>query len=297
MGINVTTFAKNVLRLFKFDLKAHHKAVREFKDFPAMLDNLKYEIADEIASLKLPKVLTPYESIEAILHSNKSVARFGDGEYNLMLGNAIGFQEYDEKLATRLKEVLMCQDEDMLIGIYRFGTLADVNAQSKAYWRAFMARHRQEIYTMIDFNKTYINAGLTIFGIETEDHRTAECRAATEKYYNMVRQIWQDKDITIIKGEGTETFGTDIYDNAKSVSYLYGPKENAFREYDRILAEAKKLPQDRLIIAQLGPTAKVLAYDLHKLGYRVLDLGHMGKAYHWLKNSKEKIIAGQFFSS
>lgn len=295
--MGMTMFAKNVIRLFKFDLKTHHKAVRQFKDFPDMLDNLKYEIADEIRSVRLPKVMTPFESIETILHSNKSVARFGDGEFNLILGNAIGFQEYDEKLAQRLKEVLMCQDEDMLIGIYHFGTLADVNAQVRAYWRTFMARHRETLYQMIDFDKTYINAGLTIFGIETEDHRTAECRAATEEYYNLVRQIWQDKDITIIKGEGTETFTTDIYDNAKSVSYLYGPKENAFREYDRILAEAKKLPKDRLIIAQLGPTAKVLAYDLHKAGYRVLDLGHMGKAYHWLKNSEDKIVAGKFFAA
>lgn len=290
-------FGKNLIRLFKFDLKAHHKATREFQNFPKMLDNLKYEIADEIKSIKLPKVLNQFESIEAILNSNKSVARFGDGEFNLILGNSIGFQEYDEKLAQRLKDVLMCQDEDMLIGIYRFGSLADINEQSRAYWRTFMAHHREKLYQLIDFNRTYINAGLTIFGIETEDHRTAECRAETEKYYNLVRQIWQDKDITIIKGEGTETFKTNIYDNAKSVSYLYGPKENAFRDYDRILAEAKKLPKDRLIIAQLGPTAKVLAYDLHKAGYRVLDLGHMGKAYHWLKNCQEKIIAGQFFAA
>lgn len=291
-------FGKNLMRLFKFDLKAHHKATREFQNFPKMLDNLKYEIADELKSIKLPKILNQFESVEAILNSNKSVARFGDGEFNLILGNSIGFQEYDPELSRRLREILMTKDEGMLIGISRrFGSLDDVDSQVRAYWRGFMAEHRQELYKMIDFEKTYIDTCMTAHSIEVDDHTTQECRDDTEKYYNLVRKIWDGKDITIIKGEGTEKFTYDIYDNAKSVNYIYGPKEHAFREYGRILAEAEKLPKDRLIIAVLGPTAKLLSYDLHKQGYRVLDIGHMGKAYDWLKTHQGKIIAGQFFAA
>lgn len=295
MGMSL--FGKNFLRLFKFDLKAHHKTLRELKNVPLWLDNLKYEIADEIQNIKLPKVMTPQESIEEILNSNKSVVRFGDGEFNLILGNSIGFQEYSPELAQRLTDVLMTKDNNILIGIYRFGSLSDINAQSRAYWRGFMSRHRQKLYTLLDFDKTYINAGLTILGIEAEDHRTPEWQAKIDTYYNSVRQIWDGKDITIIKGAGTEKFTHDIYDNARSITYIYGPKENAFRDYDKILAEALKLPKDRLIIAALGPTAKLLAYDLHKQGYRVLDLGHMGKAYDWLKTHEGKIVAGQFFAA
>ncbi len=296
MGMSL--FGKNFLRLFKFDLKAHHKAVREFKDFPRWLDNLKYEIADEIRTVRLPKVLNQFDSVKAILDSNKSVARFGDGEFNLILGNGIGFQEYDAELSRRLREILMTKDEGMLIGISnRFGRLDDVDAQVRAYWRGFMSHHRQELYALLDFSKTYIDTCMTAHSIEVDDHTTAECREDTEKYYALVRQIWEGKDITIIKGAGTEKFTHDIYDNAKSISYIYGPKANAFREYDKILAEALKLPKDRLIIAALGPTAKLLAYDLHKQGYRVLDIGHMGKAYDWLKTHEGKIVAGQFFAA
>lgn len=296
--MGITRFGKNIIRLFKFDLKSHHKAVQEFNKFPMYLDNLKYELADEIKNIKLPKVLDQFESVNAILNSNKSVARFGDGEFNLIFGNAIGFQEYDEELSRRLKEVLTTNDDGMLIGISRrFGSLDDVNAQVRGYWRAFMSEHRQKLYTMLDFEKTYIDTCMTAHSIEVNDHTTDECREDTERYYNLVRQIWDGKDITIIKGEGTETFTHDIYDNAKSVSYIYGPKEHAFREYKRILAEAEKLPKDRLIIAVLGPTATVLAYDLHKKGYRVLDIGHLGKAYEWLKTRNDKIVAGQFFAA
>ena len=296
MGVRL--FGKNLLRLFKFDLKTHHKAVREFDNFPKWLDNLKYEIADEIQSVKLPHVLNQFESVQAILETNKSVARFGDGEFNLILGNGIGFQEYNPELARRLREILTTDDDGMLIGISnRFGRLDDVDAQVRAYWRGFMSAHRQELYKLLDFNKIYSDTCMTAHAIQVDDHRTEACRADIEKYYNLVRQIWDNKDITIIKGEGTEKFTHDIYDNAKSVSYIYGPKEHAFREYKRILAEAEKLPKNRLIIAALGPTAKLLAYDLHKQGYRVLDIGHMGKAYDWLKTHEDKIIAGQFFAA
>ena len=87
-----------------------------------------------------------------------------------------------------------------------------------------------------------------------------------------------------------------IRDSAKSVNYIYGPKAHAFRDYDRLLAEAKAQPKDRLMIVVLGPTATVLAYDLAKAGYQALDIGHLGKAYDWLKR-KETIVIGKFFAS
>lgn len=295
MGLSL--FAKNIIRLCKFDLKHHHKTIRKYADFELMLDNLKYEIADEIKDIRLPKVLSQTDSVKEIIKTKKSVARFGDGEFNLILGNAIGFQEFDPKLQARLKEILTTKDDSMLIGISnRFGRLDDVDANVRAYWRGFMGRHRQELYKLLDFDRTYIDTCMTAHAIEVEDHTTPEVQAESEAYYNEVRKIWDGQDITIIKGAGTEKFTHDIYDNAKSVSYIYGPKEHAFREYDRILAEAKQLPKDRLIIAILGPTAKLLAYDLNKLGYRVLDIGHMAKAYEWL-HTRDSIVAGQFFAA
>ncbi len=295
--MGLTLFAKNIIRLCKFDLKHHHKTIRKYADFELMLDNLKYEIADEIKDVRLPKVLSQTDSVKEIIKTKKSVARFGDGEFNLILGNAIGFQEFDPKLQARLKEILTTKDDSILIGISnRFGRLDDVDANVRAYWRGFMGRHRQELYKLLDFNRTYIDTCMTAHAIEVEDHTTPEVQAESAAYYNEVRKIWDGQDITIIKGAGTEKFTHDIYDNAKSVSYIYGPKEHAFREYDRILEEAKQLPKDRLIIAILGPTAKLLAYDLNKLGYRVLDIGHMAKAYEWL-HTRDSIVAGQFFAA
>ena len=159
-----------------------------------------------------------------------------------------------------------------------------------------MAKNRTQIYKYLNFEQTYADACFTAHAIEPDNENPPKDEAEIEAYYNQIRKIWDGRDITIIRGEGTEIFQHDIYDNAKSVNYIYGPKAHAFRDYDRLLAEAKAQPKDRLMIVVLGPTATVLAYDLAKAGYQALDIGHLGKAYDWLKR-KETIVIGKFFAS
>ena len=60
---------------------------------------------------------------------------------------------------------------------------------------------------------------------------------------------------------------------------MYGPSEHSFDHYDEILDKAKKISKDKLIIAILGPVAKLLAWDLSVLGYQVIDFGHIAKDY------------------
>lgn len=46
MGLKL--FAKNLVRLFSIDLKKHKKLIRKHETLETMLDNLKYEIADQV---------------------------------------------------------------------------------------------------------------------------------------------------------------------------------------------------------------------------------------------------------
>lgn len=67
-----TLFAKNLIRLFKFDLKSFHKTIRRYADLDLMMDNLKYEIADEIRDMKLPKVLSQMDSVKEIIKTKRA---------------------------------------------------------------------------------------------------------------------------------------------------------------------------------------------------------------------------------
>src|SRR5699024_12528364 len=47
------------------------------------------------------------ESLDLILQDNKSVIRFGDGEFDLIRGASIPYQTYDSELANRLKDIIL----------------------------------------------------------------------------------------------------------------------------------------------------------------------------------------------
>ena len=51
-----------------------------------------------------------------------------------------------------------------------------------------------------------------------------------------------------------------------------------------------KVNKNRLILIALGPTATILAYDLYKLGYQAIDIGHADIEYEWyLRKAKNRI--------
>jgi hypothetical protein len=51
-----------------------------------------------------------------------------------------------------------------------------------------------------------------------------------------------------------------------------------------------KINKNILILIALGPTATVLSYDLSRLGYQAIDIGHIDIEYEWfLKNATKKI--------
>lgn len=65
---------------------------------------------------------------------------------------------------------------------------------------------------------------------------------------------------------------------------------NAFNVYDKIINAVLKYGGKRVILIALGPTATLLAYDLYKLGYQSVDVGHIDIEYEWfLRNATHKI--------
>ena len=52
----------------------------------------------------------------------------------------------------------------------------------------------------------------------------------------------------------------------------------------------KNVRKNKLILIALGPTATILAYDLYKLGYLAIDIGHIDIEYEWfLRKANTKI--------
>ncbi len=248
---------------------------------PAQIKNLLYELADPrtLQNIKLPNILNLDDSLEELISSGKSVARYGDGEFKLIMGENIGFQKSHPELTRRLKEILKCENENVLIGIVDVFGYCPNN-----YMKKVIMLCRETLYKYINFDKTYVDASLARrFKFNSEEQGN--------EYYKKIKSLWNNKDIIIVEGAGSRLgIGNDLFDNANSIERILCPIKNAFSKYDTILAECLKQPKEKLFVLALGPTATLLAVDLAEKGYRALDIGHLDTCYETFLRKADKFV-------
>lgn len=229
---------------------------------------------------KPPTILDNYQTIDKIINGKCSISRFGDGELFLLSKKAeFSFQKKDDKLSKRLEEVLRSNEKNLLIGIPKIFSdddLLERTEESRNWWKNYLLKNRLTWYKYLDNNKVYANSTFTRNYIAIQDkNKCAE-------YFKKIQEIWNREDIVIIEGEFSRLgVGNGLFDQSNSIQRILAPNENAFDKYEAILNEAIKIDKNKLILIALGPTATILAYDLHKLGYRAIDIGHLDIEYEW----------------
>ncbi|MFR2369322.1 MAG: GT-D fold domain-containing glycosyltransferase [Anaerobutyricum sp.] len=227
------------------------------------------------------KVLSIEETISEIILNQCSVSRFGDGEFYIMDGIDIRFQSSDRLLRERLIEIIHSQDSKCLICIgsainplnYR-----DFTKNQVKWYKVHYKREAVNKFKYLEENRTYYNLLISRFWIPLRNKERAMDIALS------LKKIWENRDLVIIEGYMTRMgVGNDLFSAAKSCRRILCPAENAFKNYTEILNAARKFPKDMLFLIALGPTATVLAYDLHINGYQAIDIGHIDLEYEWMK--------------
>ncbi len=243
--------------------------------------------------IKVPQIKNNEETIQELINSNKSLIRFGDGEFSLMEGIKIVFQDVNQKLVDYLKEIFAFNHENLLIGIFEpyYDFPINLNKMSKRFvlnWLPKWHYIAEKYYNMSKvYYSTHISQAYPVFQEYDFD-----------RHYNNLKMIWDDKAITIICGDRVfNNIEYNIFENAKDVQYIYGPTSNAFDKFDDLMQELDKIDRSRMLIFAIGPCGKALAYEMFKKGYRVLDLGHLVKDYDFyrklLEMTKEEFDAAR----
>jgi len=286
--MSLRNIIKNLVVLRKNSLKEFCSDEAFLEKYDILLDNIKYEIFDNAPFQ--PKIKTVDETIDDILKHKFSIARFGDGEFQLMNGNSIPFQKADKKLQKRLIEVFKSNTKQFKTAIVRAmwfdkSNLTDIN---KIFWRKYGFNFRRTIKPYLDYSKTYYAAEMSLA-------YTYFVNYDMDAYFKKIRKIWDKKDIVVVCGKSVfDNITNNIFDNAKSVEYVYAKSKDAFDDYDSLLTQLKTKSKNKIFILILGPTAKVLAYDLSKMGCWAIDMGHIAKSYDWYK---QKIYANDMESA
>lgn len=265
------------------------------------VQNMEYEFADKFnlsnSNVKIPKIMTLEETIDDIIKNKKSVCRFGDGEFRYLLGEEkikkyyFG-TDFNPVLQKRLIEVLMSNEPNLLVCLWaHFGALDDYTELARESARRYMNKFRKGLEGYLSFDKYYGNANIT------RPYLTYHNKNVAVKLFNKIKELWQDRDIVIVEGIYSKLgVNNDLFSGAKSISRVLCPSENAWGSYEEIKKAVSEIPKDKLILIALGMTATVLAYDLAKIGYWAIDIGHIDIEYEWyLNNVAEPIqIKGKY---
>lgn len=233
------------------------------------------------------------ETMDMLLTTECSMCRFGDGEFKVMTGGKNGFQQKNEVLARRLRQVLKsCDTPNLLVCVPNVIEEMPLRTEkARRFWVRFMEEYGGQWTRLMKPNGKYYNTQVTRLYM---DYLKPDL---SQQWYRKIDGLWRDRDILIVEGEKTRMgMSNELLSSAKSIRRILCPSKSAFSFYDQILETVKQNWNGELVLIALGQTATVLAYDLHLAGIRALDVGHLDVEYEWFRmGATEKVaIAGKF---
>lgn len=217
------------------------------------------------------------QTIRKLLNERLCLARFSDGEIDLLTGmgvfdpNMAWSQPYSFELKEALQKSITAIHPRLLIA----HTAPDKFLATKA-----MAAREGRSYTMWTDTRLHLYNYL-VSGVSYGDAHSFIPQDNPSIDWGEIRRFLRKLDVIVVTG-GIE--------NLKQLSlgrrtfFIEAGKHNAFSRYEEIVRQIKKLMEEEnlekettLIMASLGPTASVLAVDLCRQGYYIWDSGHIFK--------------------
>ena len=229
-----------------------------------------------------------YIQTDIIIHNNidtikklqdgYSIARYGDGEFLMMIRQDMLYESFNDSLKNRLIEVLTQNDNDkLLLGIpimyfkhdeWASGTIR--GKQLYRHWNNDVRRYVPENMHLFNRKEYYSSFFTQMYAYQDWENKL-----------NMseLKKVWDNKKVVLYMNDGiyerSENVRKLFLSNALSVTHESVPPKGAWSIYDKILESVNKYDKDHLLLVCCGATATIMAYDVSKLGYQVIDLGQV----------------------
>lgn len=226
------------------------------------------------------RVMDMFETLKYVEENKVSIARFGDGEIDLINGEGIAYQNYDTKLSKQLIDIIKSNDTDRLLVCLPdvFEKTFRYNDFCLSFWKNHISKYQEFYENLFTKKRVY---GSTFFSRPYIDLRD---KSLSGVYFNKLKRFFSEKDILIVEGENSKSgVGNDLFDGVNSIERIICPSKDAYNVYYNILNVIINHGKGKLILLMLGPTAKLLANDLSKKGFWAIDMGHIDTEYEWFK--------------
>lgn len=225
------------------------------------------------------KVLGILDTLNYVMAHNSSVARFGDGEMDIITGHSIPYQDYDENLANELKNIISLDSNESLVVC-----LSDVFEGLDRYNQSAVDFWKQHLNNNYIYYKSLCKAPWYGSTFISRPYMDLVDKSLSNMYFKNIKNLWDKRDILIVEGVNSRSgVGNDLFDNANSVERIICPSKNAYSKIDEIELLIEKHAENKLVLLILGPTAKVLAKRLSIKKFQAIDMGHIDSEYEWFK--------------
>lgn len=279
----------------KYDFFYRRKLRREWERISR--ENLPYEKGE--SGYWSPCVLSAEETMRRVIDERLSISRFGDGEFDMAMGRAMGFERANPEMQKRIREVLARPIERWLCCIPDiFASLDAYVDKERNFWRKYVMNYRREIFPLLD--DSYRAATPRAFGDAqvSRPYLRYSDKSCGVRVFALWKELFRGRDLLIVEGRFTRMgIGNDLFSEARSVRRIWCPPIGAFSRYDEILAAVRTAakPGDLILLA-LGATATIMAYDLAKLDYQAIDAGHLDIEYIHMLRGLDRItpISGRY---
>lgn len=225
------------------------------------------------------KVLGILDTLNYVMAHSSSVARFGDGEMDIITGHSIPYQDYDEHLANELKNIISSESNESLVICLSdvFERLDRYNQEAVDFWKQHLNNNYVNYKSLCKapwYGSTFIS----------RPYMDLVDKSLSNMYFKNIKNLWDKRDILIVEGVNSRSgVGNDLFDNANSVERIICPSKNAYSKIDEIESLIERHAENKLVLLILGPTAKVLAKRLSIKKFQAIDMGHIDSEYEWFK--------------
>lgn len=207
---------------------------------------------------RYPTVRDEYETIEHLLATGCSIARFGDGEIKLMDGGSQVREPRNPKLAAELTRVISDPDPRCIVGI----PTMDPKGPKIRNWEERKLRTLKCLTPEVRYFSAFISRPDSAPWI------------LTRKYAEMVCDLWRSRRVAVVC-QPTNSILTVLRKTTTKIKQFECPSHEAYSRIDEFESEILRGRFDTAVLS-CGPAASCLAHRLSKKGVRAIDIGSGG---------------------
>jgi len=222
-----------------------------------------------VDGLNYPDVVGEWETLLKVI-DGKSIARYGDGEFNLVRGGNCVSQKRWPGLQTELQNILHSKDDNLLVAIPRI----DPRSPKNVNWVKCCSHYGG----YLKHGKTYYSAFIT--------RPDSAPWIATPTFFDGIESLWAGKDITMVYGS-KRSLSAEFppLASAKSIEVVQCDYAHTYHKIG-LVEQDIELRKRKTVLLMCGPSATCLAARLSKKGFHAIDLGHIGMWWRAYDNPK-----------